>query len=408
VGPGWLLRRSLIGLSALVTVAVVAIVLLAGHSSTTSGHGLSSAGSKPATTAGSTPATTAGSTPVITGSRPAPIVYRPPGLSFAHKVALVIGLYGAEGCPQCMEGLSKFEQVATEHGFVVAYPGSTTSPPWNSSGDMTYLSSFISTVVAQQNIDPQRVYVTGFSAGGRMAYQVGCALSKQVAAIAIVSSVMRQYPCPLAHPISELTIDGSTETTAVDGSANGIPPATSTAAKWRTLDGCSSQTAPQTSTVGPVTQQTWGSCVDGSAVALYLLAGGHHTWPGSSGLRPSDPDAQYNASEAIWAFFAAHPGASVTRPTAGLLQLSAASKQRIVTVLRLGESVSIRETLVQGGRRLASKNGFLLAGAQVSLVLVIPPRFGRGRASVRLVIHDAYGRVLQLARGIYLRYAIKH
>jgi polyhydroxybutyrate depolymerase len=400
VRPGRLLRRSLIGLSALVTVAVVAVVLAAGHSSSSSRHGLSSADS--------TPVTTADSTPVTAGARPAPIVYRPPGLSFAHKVALVIGLYGAQGCPQCMEGLSKFEHVAAEHGFVVAYPGSTTSPPWNSTGDMTYLSSFISQVVAQQNIDPQRVYVTGFSGGGRMAYQVGCALSKQVAAIAIVSSVMRQYPCPLSHPISELTLDGSTETTAVQGSANGIPPATTTAAKWRALDGCPPQTAPQTSTVGPVTQQTWGPCVDGSAVALYLLAGGHHTWPGSYGLSRSDPDAQYNASEAIWAFFAAHPGASVTRPTAGLLQLSTASQQRIVTVLRLGESVSVRETLVQGQRRPASKNGFLLAGAQVSLVLVVPLRFGRGRASLKLMIHDAYGRVLQLARGIYLRYVTKH
>jgi polyhydroxybutyrate depolymerase len=240
----------------------------------------------------------------VIGPRPATIVYRPAGLSRRHKVPLVIGLYGATGCPQCMEGLTKFELVGRRHGFVVAYPGSNTNPPWHSPGDIHYFSALIDRLRRTQNIDPKRIYVAGFSAGGREAYFVGCKLSSRIAAIAVVSSVMRQYPCPISHPVSMLTIAGSTE--AINGTPT-TPSLASAAVRWRTLDGCPSLMTARRSQVADVTQQTWGPCQGGSTVAIYVVQGGHHTWPGTYGLAPSDPDAQWKASEGIWSFFAAHP-----------------------------------------------------------------------------------------------------
>jgi polyhydroxybutyrate depolymerase len=392
--PSLRFRRFLIGISLLASVAIVAVVVLGGL--TSSSEEYSTATSHVPIVNGST----AGSTPFTAVSRPAPIVYRPPGLSFTQRVPLVIGLYGADGCPQCMEGLTKFEHVADEHGFVVAYPGSATSPPWNSAGDLTYLKSLIAQVEVSQNIDPTRIYVAGFSGGGRMTYYLGCVLSRQIAAIAVVSSVMRQYPCPLSHPVSELTLDGSTESNALYGTSTGIPPAAATAARWRGLDGCSARIVAETSVVAPVKQETWGPCVDGSAVALYVLAGGIHTWPGTYGLRRSSPDAQYNASEAIWSFFAAHARGSLTQASASLLTVRTAPQRRIVVTLRLGESVGVKATLVGPRHTLASKNSVLFAGASVALALVVPGTVGRGHYQLRLRIRDAYGRFRQLVSWI--------
>jgi polyhydroxybutyrate depolymerase len=245
--------------------------------------------------------------------RPASIIYRPPGLSLAAPVPLVIALYGDGGSPQNMEGQTHLEGVATEHGFVVAYPGSVTSPPWNSPNDLDYISSLIDQVVASQNIDASRVYVTGFSAGGRMAYYVGCMLSAKVAAVAAVSSVMRGYTCSLARPVSELTIIGGAETVLVNGRAPDFPSAATVASQWRALDGCPAG-QPAVTQVGPVTQQTWGGCTSASAVGLYVVAGGRHYWPGQYGAPGPDAPGQYSASEAVWAFFAAHRAAAPPVP----------------------------------------------------------------------------------------------
>jgi polyhydroxybutyrate depolymerase len=331
-------------------------------------------------------------------SRPSPIVERPPGLS--GKLPLVVALYGAGGCPQCMEGVTNLESLARQDGFVVAYPGSTTDPPWNSPSDLSYVSSFIDGVIASDNIDPQRVYLTGFSAGGRATYEYGCALSDKLAAIAIVSSVMRSYACPLHHPLSELAIVGSTEHTALYGNANGIPSAGATAARWRSRDGCPATGVASMSTAGlagVVQRQQWGPCVDGSQVGLFVLAGGYHTWPGTSSAH--FPDTGYNASQAIWQFFAPLRAASLTTPDATLARATAKGK-RVSATLKLGERVTVRASLRRGGRTLAALNRQLPAGAAVPFSLT---GSGKGPARLTLVIRDGYGRSRTIVRSVRLR-----
>jgi polyhydroxybutyrate depolymerase len=220
-------------------------------------------------------------------------------------VALVIALYGATGCPQCMQGLTHFEELGASRGFVVAYPGSNTDPPWHSPADITYFNALIDRIVANQNIDPRRIYLAGFSAGGRETYYMACRLSARIAAAASVSSIMRPYPCAVSHPVSELTIVGSTEP-ELSGTPT-IPSAFETAARWRSLDGCRRASKARITRVSVVTMQVWGPCSGGSAVGLFVVSGGHHTWPGTYGLAATDPDARWNASKAIWSFFSTHP-----------------------------------------------------------------------------------------------------
>jgi polyhydroxybutyrate depolymerase len=347
------------------------------------------------------------------GSRPAAIVYRPPGLSAATKVPLVIALYGGGGCPQCMQGQTDFERVAREHGFVIAYPGASSNPPWNSAGDMAYLSSFISQTVAAQNIDPSRVFVTGFSAGGRMAYQVGCQLSNQVAAVASVSGVMRIVPCKLARPLSVLTIDGGNESSAIHGTSTGIPPASFTALQWRTWDGCPAHVFQQSSVSGPVVQQTWGSCVDGSAVGLYVVRGGHHAWPGAYGETGPDAPGQYDASEAVWAFFAQHSGGSLTKPAAKFVSVRIAGKgnnRHMFVSLTIGEYVTVTETIVAhrktvgSGIHHAAQSGALAQAATVpaSIKYGLPRGIKRGRYQLQVRVQDSYGRTMTVTRTVSL------
>jgi polyhydroxybutyrate depolymerase len=215
----------------------------------------------------------------------------------------VIALHPSFGGPASFEAGSGWDRVADEHGFVVAYLGSA-RPAWKNPSNVAYISAQIDRITARYNIDPRRVYVTGFSAGAYITYFVGCRLSAKVAAIAVVSSGMRSQRCQLVRPVSELTIIGTRDIIPLSGTAKFPAPAAVTA-RWRTLDRCRAGPA-SVSVVGPVLEQIWGACAHRTAVGLYIIRGGTHEYPGAPGLPASDPDSRYNASESVWAFFAAH------------------------------------------------------------------------------------------------------
>lgn len=350
-------------------------------------------------------ADTGTSTCVSPGVRPAPIIYRPSYLSPTAQVPLVIALHGSPGTPTTMQGTTHFEQVADEHGFEVAYLGSPCPSSWkNVSVDVPYISSEIDQLEAAGNVDPKRVYVTGVSAGGYATYFVGCGISSKVAAIAVVSSAMLNSvkTCPLTHPVSELTIIGTNDAIPIDGGPN-LRGAAPTENLWATLDGCSG--APSASQLTPATQATtWSRCTNGTSVGLYVIQGGHHTWPGTYGLAPSDPDSQYNASEGIWAFFAAHPETgSLAAPVASLTSVHyarAGKRRRVLASFSLGESVTVIETL-SAHRLVFTTSVFHLGRSSlVSPVLGVPRRAKRGNYSLNIRIVDFYGRSLTLQRNV--------
>jgi polyhydroxybutyrate depolymerase len=240
-------------------------------------------------------------------SRPAPIVYRPPGLRRSRPVALVVALNASGGVPATFETTSGLDAVADQHGFVVAYLGSLapTSPAWLL-GDMpqnlAYIGSEIKSLTVSENIDPKRVYVTGFSAGATMAYFVGCQLSSLVDGIAPVSGAMRfTDPCHLSHPVSELDVIGTRDAIPIAGTTRLLSDE-QVSARWRRLDGCASRSSSAVS--GTVTERTWSQCKGSSGVGLYVIQNGTHQWPGP---QASGTDAQFAAASAVWAFFDAHP-----------------------------------------------------------------------------------------------------
>jgi polyhydroxybutyrate depolymerase len=337
-----------------------------------------------------------------TGIRPAPIIYRPPGLSRAKPVALVIALHASGGTPASFEAKSQWDTVANRRGFVVAYLGSA-APAWKDPSNVSYISSMIDQIKASQNIDPRRVYVTGFSAGAYISFFVGCELSNKVAAIAPISDGMLPQPCHLVRPLSELLIIGTSDILPLSGNAI-FPPVASMEARWRGLDNCPAE-SPRTSHVGPVQQQIWGSCADHSAVALYIINGGQHVYPGSAGLPASNPDAQYNATNAVWAFFAAHTAGSLAHPSATLsgLHVGQSGSQRSLTAtLGLQEGVSVLASVTSANRTLAARTFTLRSGGRTAVQLPVPSTAKPGRYTARLRIRDAYGRSVTLSRSFRL------
>jgi polyhydroxybutyrate depolymerase len=163
-------------------------------------------------------------------------------------------------------------------------------------------------------VDASRVYATGISNGGIMAYTLACHTS--VFAAIGPDSATELGSCPAPRPLSVIHIHGTADTRIryQGGEGQGVahidgPSVPSLNARWRAIDHCA---APAVSTKGAVTMST-ASCPGGRAVTI---AGAGHQWPGSAPrsklqriLGSDPPSTALNATQVIWQFFAAHPAA---------------------------------------------------------------------------------------------------
>jgi hypothetical protein len=135
-----------------------------------------------------------------------------------------------------------------------------------------------------------------------------------------------------------------------------------------------------------------------------VIAGGSHIWPGPR-LGSSNPDGRYEASAAIWAFFAGHRAGSLHTPDAHLRSVRAGlagRKRRLVLTLRVGEPLSLHATLARSGRTAASARASLGQGGAVHVTLAVPGTAAGGRYTLRLLLRDADGRSSTVTRSVLL------
>ena len=251
---------------------------------------------------------------------------------------LVIDLHGYLSGAETQAAISGFGALAEREGFVLATPqGNSDLPYWNATpepdlpDDVGFVADVIDDVSATVCIDPDRVYVDGFSNGAFLASLVACELSDRVAAVAAVAGLLVPDGCEPDGPVPVLAIHGTDDQyVPVDGGPGpaladldwsvdsrhafdglAFADVAETAATWAELDGC--DPAPtRTDVSAAVASEAYGDCAGGAAVDLYVVDGGGHTWPSSAFshasaaiLGPTTDDI--DATELIWSFFEEHP-----------------------------------------------------------------------------------------------------
>jgi polyhydroxybutyrate depolymerase len=253
-------------------------------------------------------------------------LYRPASVSGRSAVPLVVMLHGGFGSGSQAEHSYGWDAEADRHHFVVAYPNGE-HHAWNVGGgccgtpgathvdDVTFITAAVADIRGHLSIDPDRLYVTGISNGGMMDYRLACDTSI-FAAIGPDSATLLGT-CPHPAPVSVIHIHGTADTHVPFEGGQGTgyakidgPPVPSAVAAWRKTDGCS---APTTAVSGPVTTSK-APCPAGRTVELITIAGAGHQWPGGMAkpivqriLHLDPPSNALDATDTIWAFFAAHP-----------------------------------------------------------------------------------------------------
>ena len=219
--------------------------------------------------------------------------------------ALVFDLHGFTETPDRQNGRSDMRAKADTEGFILVQPRGQ-GASWNAgaccgsaSGDDVGLLRAIADEIADETcVDRSRIYVTGLSNGGFLAYRAACEASDFFAAIAPVAGVLgipeedcnptRQIPVMHFHGTSDLIVP-----------YNGnlflsYPSVEDTITFWRTVNDCGESTI--TYDEGNTECETW-SCTGGE-VALCTATGFGHDWP--------DGGSQIVATDAMWEFFQRH------------------------------------------------------------------------------------------------------
>ncbi|RYY44026.1 MAG: polyhydroxybutyrate depolymerase [Sphingomonadales bacterium] len=200
--------------------------------------------------------------------------------------------------------------IPVDKGFVWNIPGVPTVtgkiPGPDDADDVAFVAAASDWLAAQHCVDPERVYATGISGGGRMSSWLACVAARRFAAIAPVVGLRAGNPlttnprlpdpatCKPAAPMPVLAFAGDADATnPIQGGGAGYWQYTMhmAQARWADINGCRS--GPVTRDLNPsVYEVRYSDCRNGADVVGRIERGGKHVW-----LADND---------AMWAFFAHH------------------------------------------------------------------------------------------------------
>src|SRR4051812_42804227 len=243
------------------------------------------------------------------GGKPRPyLLHVPTSYDPEKPTPVVLALHPFATNGPMMARISGLSETADREGFLVAYPDGTGRGamlhwdvglgPGEGADDVGYIRKVLDDLAVVANVDPRRVYATGFSNGGMMCYRLASELSDRIAAVAPVAGTMTDPRIEARRPVSVLHVHGTEDRFVTfrgklwrrPGSARllGVEEAVRT---WARHDGCPeaqvSAQFPREADEGLTIRQTaYGPGREGSEVVLYAIEGGGHTWPGRVPIVP--------------------------------------------------------------------------------------------------------------------------
>lgn len=261
------------------------------------------------------------------------VQYLPTGFNQnTESLPVVFILHGLGDVATNMAGIGT-NNIADTARFITIYPQGTVnafgSTGWNNgtllattSDDIGLMNALMNNMIDNYNVDPTRVYVTGFSMGGIMSYHLACAMNDRIAAIASMSGTMSTDDIANCNPTYK------TPVMHLHGTADGTVPFNSGALPslslvpetmdfWIGQHSCSGVTdstqIPNTASDGITTDRfIWTGCTPNEGLELWRMNGADHVYM-------SKPSNDFTEANEIWRFFMkwSHPN-----PTASINEIA--------------------------------------------------------------------------------------
>jgi len=181
--------------------------------------------------------------------------------------------------------------------------------------DVGFIRKVVAAVQSRWNIDRRRVYATGMSNGGMMAYRLACEAADVFTAIASVAGTDNTAECHPSRPVAVLHIQARDDPRVLyEGGQSSLPLATrhesvpATIAKWVQLDGCAKPARRVLDEPGAWCELN-APCDGGTQVKLCITETGGHSWPGGRKLLAGPmPSQALDANAVMWDFFQRNTG----------------------------------------------------------------------------------------------------
>ena len=239
---------------------------------------------------------------------------------------VVFNFHGHGSSAAAQMAYADFRPLADREGFVIVAPDGQGSPrrftllgaTATEADDAEFATALLDHLSAELCIDERRVFATGMSNGGALSSVLACKAADRFAAVGAVAAVIYVPPCAedaRPAPIVAMMGDADPVVPYAGGRVNccgnpNIPATLDTLTNFAKRSAC--EEPPVEERPDPsIVHRTWPGCDTGTAVELYTIEGGGHTWPGatfdlaSRGLGTTTKALV--ATEALWAFFEAHP-----------------------------------------------------------------------------------------------------
>ena len=230
-------------------------------------------------------------------------LFVPPGYDGVARLPLVLDLHGSGGSSAGQARNSGLETLSNTERFIVATldaEGGRWNVPVqdNRPDDVAYVRDVIAHVAARVCTDETRVYVTGFSGGGRMTSLLACQLGSRIAAIAPVSALRWPGPCT-GRPVPVLTFHGLADPQnpydghAVGRGAEWLESVPDALAGWARHNSCTGDVILD-DPPGPLSTMRYEGC--SAEVRMIRIDGLGHTWA----------KQEVDATAVMWQFFKTH------------------------------------------------------------------------------------------------------
>lgn len=257
--------------------------------------------------------------------------------SLTDPAPLVILLHGSMGSGEEIRRQSQFgfDRLGDEQGFVTAYPDgfeehwndcrktATYSAREQDMDDLGFLQALVAELAERGQVDPQRVYLVGYSNGGHLAFRAAMESPDWVQAIAAISAnfpARDNYDCARGEqPMATVLINGTDDpinpheggqvTLFGFGDRGDVLPSYGTLAYL---------SDPGPGAITPLDPATASQQIRGKALIerwqsegrplleLVTIDGGGHTLPGRYGRMPrllGSTNQDIDTAEQVWAFF---------------------------------------------------------------------------------------------------------
>jgi len=255
-------------------------------------------------------------------------LFTPPAADEQPRPLLMM-LHGCTQAPEDFALGTRMNDVARQHGVMVVYPMQTKSDNpnrcWNwfrtgdqkrNAGEPAELAALVRELVGRGNVDPERVYIAGMSAGAAMASILAREFPQLFAAVGMHSGLVAgaahdmvsalgamqgRVPLMKADATSRssmplITFHGDRDTTVVSANAD-----SAVAAHAGSLQ----------STQGgrdgrEYTRRCYGTGATGCTIEQWTIHGGGHAWSGGDARGSHTDAAGPDASREMMRFFLSH------------------------------------------------------------------------------------------------------